>query len=247
MSFTDSSGVPWEGRSFSKNIFGDDSGQELPKITEAIESFVQNKSSLSDLFASFAETRVLIPLVAKAEETKMGHHGQLVDTSSDMHIVALDGPDGQPSLPIFSSVENLQTWNAESRPVPVQFEKALLAAATEGQTRVVVNPGNENWFAIKRPAIESLAQAKQWLQPEDNPEVKSIVSDAIQQLPIVGYRLVSGDPQSKLIAEELIVILKLEPGMDREQTQSLVAKFISNLDSQRFNLLVDSLKISLSA
>ena len=239
--------MPWEGRSFSENSFGEDSGAELPEITEAIESFIANKSELSELLASFEGTRVLIPLVAKAEETKMGHHGQLVDTSSDMHIVALNGPDGLPSLPIFSSVENLQTWNPESRPVPVQFEKALLAAAAEGQTRVVVNPGSENWFAIKRPAIEALAQSKHWQPPETNPEVKQLVSAAIQELPIVGYRFIAGDPQSKLVAEELIIVLKLEPGMDREQTQSLVAQFISNLDNQRFNFLVDSLKISLSA
>ena len=247
MSFTDSAGVPWEGRSFSENSFGEDSGAELPEISEAIESFFANKSALRELLASFAGTRVLIPLVAKAEETKMGHHGQLVDTSSDMHIVALNGPDGLPSLPIFSSVENLQNWNPESRPVPVQFEKALLAATSEGQTRVVVNPGSENWFAIKRPAIEALAQSKKWQPPETNPEVKQLVSAAIQELPIVGYRLIAGDPQSKLVAEELIIVLKLEPGMDREQTQSLVAQFISNLDNQRFNFLVDSLKISLSA
>ena len=247
MSFTDSAGVPWEGRSFSENSFGDDSGEELLEITKAIESFFSGGSELSELFASFMGTRVLIPLVAKAEETKMGNHGQLVDTSSDMHIVALDGPDGLPALPVFSSVENLEIWNPESRPVPVQFEKALLAAATEGQTRVVVNPASKNWFAIKRPAIEALAQSKTWQSPESNPEVKKLVSAAIKDLPVVGYRLVSGDPQSKLIAEELVVVLKLEPGMNREQTQSLVAQFISNLDNQKFNLLVDSLKISLSS
>ncbi|MDR9362640.1 MAG: SseB family protein [Microbacteriaceae bacterium] len=247
MSETDSAGVPWQGRNFSDNNFANDSGLEHSEITKAIKDFGETKIGLSSLFDSLRNSRVLVPLVPKAEGTKMGNHGQIVDTSSDMHIVAIEGPDKLPALPIFTSIEKLATWNASARPVPTQFEKALLAAAAEGQTRVIVNPGAQNWFAIRRPAIEALAQQSDWITPDVNPVVKSLVSEAIRKLPVEGFRLELGDPASQLQSEELVVLLKLRPGLSSDETKTLVADFLSALNYEKFNPLVDSLKISLVA
>ena len=245
MSFTDSAGVPWEGRNFSENAFADDDGSESKAITEAIRAFQNSEISFSELLVKFKDSRILIPLVPKASGTKMGNHGQLVDTSSEMHLVAIEGPDGLPALPIFTSAENVKTWNSEARPVPAQFERALLAAAGEGQTRVIVNPADESWFAIRRPAIEALAKQESWLEPESNPDVKALVSAAIKGLDVEGFKLVSADPSRKLVAEELGLLLKVKPDADPETVKAVVPDFLSALDYQRFNLLVDSLKISL--
>lgn len=247
MSHTDSAGVPWEGRNFSENPFADDDGFESPEISKALKEFETGEISFSSLLDSLRGSRVLIPLVPKVQGTKMGNHGQLVDTSSDMHIVAIEGPDKLPALPIFTSTENVQAWNKEARPVPTQFEKALLAAAAEGQTRVIVNPGKQDWFAIRRPAIEALAQQKPWTAPHDNPAVKSVVSAAIKDLAVEGFKLLEGDPSQKLSAEELVVLLKLNPGLSSDETKSIVADFLSALEYEQFNPLVDSLKISLVA
>lgn len=243
MSFTDSAGAPWEGRSFSENAFSDDDGSEPLAITSATKQFGENQISFAELLKAFKNSRVLIPLLPKAAGTKIGNHGLEVDTSSDMHIVAIEGPDKLPALPIFTSTKNLQAWSQTARPVPSQFERALLAAASEGQTRVIVNPGNEHWFAIRRPAIESLAQQKTWVDPEENPEVKALVSSAIRNTDILGYRLISPDPSKQLQAEELGVLLKLKPGTNRDK-KLVVADFLSALEYEKFNLLVDSLKIS---
>lgn len=247
MTQADSAGVPWEGRSFSENSFQNDDGTENPEVTASLTKFRDSEISFAELLQSFQNSRVLIPLVPKAEGTKMGQHGQIVDTSSEMHIVSLSGPDGLPALPVFSSASKVQMWNTDARPVPTQFEKALLAAAAEGQTRVVMNPGDEDWFCIRRPAIESLAQQATWVEPEKNPAVKSLVSKAIRDLPVVGFRLETGDPTRKLISEELVVLLKLKQGLDKTDTKQVVADFLSSLDYEKFNPLVDSLKISLVA
>lgn len=247
MSHTDSAGVPWEGRNFSENPFADDDGLESPEISKALKAFDKGEIEVSKLLDSFRGSRVLIPLVPKVQGTKMGNHGQLVDTSSDMHIVAIEGPDKLPALPIFTSTENVQAWSRDARPVPTQFEKALLAAAAEGQTRVIVNPGQQHWFAIRRPAIEALAKQQPWQAPNEDPAVKALVSEAIQNLEVEGFKLLAGDPSQKLIAEELVVLLKLTPGLGSDETKSIVADFLGALDYQQFNPLVDSLKISLVA
>lgn len=243
MSFTDSAGAPWEGRSFSENAFSEDDGSESFEITTAIRKFGDNQIEFAELLEAFKDSRVLIPLLPKAAGTKIGNHGLEVDTSSDMHIVAIEGPDKLPALPIFTSTANLQAWSKTARPVPSQFERALLAAASEGQTRVIVNPGSENWFAIRRPAIETLAQQKTWIDPERNPDVKALVSGAIRNTDIQGFRLVSTDPSKQLGAEELGVLLKLKPEASKDK-KAIVADFLSSLDYEKFNLLVDSLKIS---
>lgn len=243
MSFTDSAGAPWEGRSFSENAFRDDDGSEPVAITTQTKRFRENQIGFAELLEAFKNSRVLIPLLPKAAGTKIGNHGLEVDTSSDMHIVAIEGPDKLPALPIFTSTANLQAWSLTARPVPSQFERALLAAASEGQTRVIVNPGSEDWFAIRRPAIESLAQQKIWIDPEDNPEVKALVSSAIKNTDILGYKLVSTDPSKQLQAEELGILLKLKPDATKDK-KLIVADFLSALDYEKFNLLVDSLKIS---
>lgn len=237
--------MPWEGRNFSENAFADDDGSEPKSITEAMLDFHEGNISFSNLLSNFKDSRVLIPLVPKATGTKMGNHGHEVDTSSDMHIVAIEGPDKLPALPVFTSTKNVSNWNPEARPVPAQFERALLAAAAEGQTRVIMNPGTDSWFAIRRPAIELLAKQETWVQPEDNPEVKTLISNAIKKLNVEGFRLVSADPSRRLVAEELGVLLKLKPGLTAEQIKTVVPDFLSTLDYEKFNLLVDSLKISL--
>ena len=245
MSFSDSAGVPWEGRNFSANAFANDSGEELPEISNALKDFSESKLDFEQLVNSFRLSRVLIPLVPKAEGKKTGQHGLTVDTSSDMNIVALEGPDGQPALPIFTSTENVKAWKSDARPVPVQFERALLAAAAEGQTRVVVNPGQPNWFAVRRPAIEALAQQERWISPFRDPSVKSLISAAIKSLPVEGFRLMPGDPNGQLAADELIVFLKLQKDLNQQQVKDVVPGFLSALDYESFNPLVDSLKISL--
>ena len=245
MSFADSAGVPWEGRSFSENAFAQDDGKELPEITAALKAFSEANLSFDQLINSFRQSRVLIPLVPKAEGKKIGQHGLSVDTSSEMNIVALEGPDGHPALPIFTSAENVMAWKSEARPVPAQFERALLAAAAEGQTRVVVNPGQPNWFAIRRPAIEALAQQQHWTSPDRDERVKALVSAAIKSIPVEGFRLLPGDPTGQLEADELIVYLKLQKDLTKDQLQEIVPGFLSSLDYQNFNPLVDSLKITL--
>ncbi len=245
MSFADSAGVPWGGRSFSENAFAQDDGSELPEISAALKAFAESKMSLEQLINSFRQNRVLIPLVPKAEGKKIGQHGLSVDTSSEMNIVALEGPDGHPALPIFTSTENVMAWNSEARPVPAQFERALLAAAAEGQTRVVVNPGQPNWFAIRRPAIEALAQQQHWISPDRDERVKALVSAAIKSIPVEGFRLMLGDPNGQLVADELIIFLKLQKDLNQQQIKDVVPGFLSALDYANFNPLVDSLKISL--
>ena len=150
--FADSAGVPWEGRSFESNPFSNDDGSANPALIEALAEFSANPTDPGAVFQAFAASRLLIPLLADLGESGEGAHGQTVDKSADLSIVTVQTPDGQTGLPVFSSVESMARWNKIARPVPSDAIRVALAAASEGNTRIVLDPGSETEFVFRRPS-----------------------------------------------------------------------------------------------
>jgi hypothetical protein len=127
--FHDSAGVPWEGRAFEPNPWASDDGQTPAELAAAL---ADNQIDKAGLFAALVSSRLLIPILASLGESAEGEHGLTVDKSADLAIVAVATPDNQTAIPAFGSVADMQAWNAESRPVPVEAPKVALAAASGG-------------------------------------------------------------------------------------------------------------------
>jgi hypothetical protein len=161
--FADSAGVPWEGRSFESNPFSNDDGSANPELISALAEFRGNPTDPREVFKAFAASRLLIPLLADLGESGEGAHGQTVDKSGDLSIVTVQTPDGQTGLPVFSSVESMARWNKTARPVPSDAIRVALAAASEGNTRIVLDPGSETEFVFRRPAIKAMALQQEWV------------------------------------------------------------------------------------
>ncbi|MEY3326440.1 MAG: hypothetical protein RL044_393, partial [Actinomycetota bacterium] len=139
--FHDSAGVPWEGREFSLNQFSSDDGSTPEAVARALS---EENFSLAILHESLMQSRLLIPLVAQLGDSEVGAHGQLVDKSAELSIVAVATPDGQSAIPAFTSVSHMQLWKSEARPVPIEASRIALAAIAEGHTRVILNPGSDS-------------------------------------------------------------------------------------------------------
>lgn len=243
--FSDSAGVPWSGRSFQENSFSSDKGEADQELYDALIEFKSTLSNQVDVIEKFAEARVLIPLVATLGESGLGAHGQTVDKSAELSIVSVKTPDSQNALPIFSSVESMRTWNAAARPVPNNGRTVSLAAVAEGNTRVVLDPGSETEFVIRRPALESIAQGFKWQLPESNLEVIEIVDQALAVLPeVVSFTLLNGDPQAKLLGHELSVHIYLVANLSQERVAEIQNQFLDAIAANmRFVELVDSVGI----
>ena len=197
------------------------------------------------MLSAIGKARLLIPLIANLGEGGEGAHGHQVDKSADLSIVTVMTPDNQRALPVFSSVAAMNHWNPEARPVPNDGRKVCLAAASEGNTRVVLDPLSPTEFVVRRPGIAAIAQDLTWIPPHNNAEVVEIINGVLEDNPAVdSFTLLDGDPSCRLTGQELVVVLYLEPGLTQDQLKALEADFFTAIsNSERFVELVDAVGV----
>ena len=243
--FTDSAGVPWAGRSFDINPYSGDNGEADAELIRTISEFQSGKCGPEQVLKAIGQSRLLIPLIANLGESGEGAHGHQVDKSADLSIVTVLTPDNQRALPVFSSVAAMNKWNPEARPVPNDGRKVALAAASEGNTRLVLDPMGESEFVVRRPGIAAIAQDLDWITPADNPEVVEIINSVLADSGSVeSFTLVPGDPTCRLVGQELVVVLYLVPGLTEVELKNLENEFFAQIaNSERFVELVDSVGV----
>jgi hypothetical protein len=242
--FADSAGVPWAGRSFEANPFAEDDGSADPALIAAIQSFRETQNP-AEVFRAATTARFLIPLVANLGEAGEGAHGQTVDKSADLSIVTVQAPDGANALPIFSSVAAMQKWNPQARPVPADAVRVAIAAASEGNTRIVLDATGETEFVFRRPAIAALGQNLQWQAPHLNNELtEALAISARRQPEVLDVEFGTEDPFCRLQGAELVVRLKLAGGLGQTKLQEVVANVTRDWTALgNLNELIDDLKV----
>lgn len=246
--FADSAGVPWSGRELHENNFAQDDGSANPELIEVITRFQKGEATNEEVVAVIAQSRLLIPLLADLGESEIGEHGHKVDKSAELSIVTVGTPDDQNGLPVFSSVAAMQNWNPTARPVPSDAIRVAVAAASEGNTRIVLDAEGATEFAIRRPAISAIAQQEQWVHPARDSRVHAefaVVLDGVDEF--LGFELEDCDPQSRLHSAELLLVLKLTEGLTAERIQELMQTLAKKLaDSSVIAEHVDSLRVKLA-
>ena len=246
---SDSSGVPWEGRELEENRFAGDDGSAPKEFLTAISGFRSGALGQADVVDALRVSRLLVPLLAKLGESEIGANGLKVDKSAELSIVTVKAPDDQDALVVFSSVAAMQRWNPSARPVPTDAIRVCLAAASQLSTRVVIDPGSETEFVIRRPAIARMAQSLAWEPAELNTSVREVIERSVaSESQVVDFELRSADPEAKLAGAELEVALKLVNGVspaDVRQLLERVSKYWA--ESEEFALAVDSVSIKLLA
>ena len=247
--FADSAGVPWAGRGFEANAFASDDGKADPTLIAAIQALHAGTGTQIQVIDAFRKARVLIPLLANLGESGEGVHGQTVDKSADLSIVTVETPDKQNGLPVFTSVEAMAAWNKDARPVPHSAVKAALAAAAEGNTRIVLDPGSSTEFVIRRPTFEAIAKDLPWTPSYEMPEVAKAFDEALAGNPeLAGWSIAGGDPLSLLKSAEVELTLQLATTLTQEDFDALMQKIAKAIsESEVIALRVDSLRVKLAS
>ncbi|XPP26290.1 MAG: SseB family protein [Leucobacter sp.] len=228
----DSAGFPWSGRDFDHHgtAFADDDGEtpeewraRVAAVRAAVDPEAQAAAQAEALLA-LSRTRLLIPLLAEAGELGLTPEGRTVEKTQELSIVTVAAPDGRRAMPVFSSVAAMHHWNPESRPVPVPGPQVALAAAQEGTAIVIIDPGTpEQEFGVRRTQLEAMAVGRRILPAWADPEVLEAFRASLAAEPrALAVELLAGDPQARLLEAEAIVILTLEPGLDREELRGLL-------------------------
>lgn len=243
----DSAGVPWAGRSFEANANASDDGSAPASFVEAMRLFRTAQASAAEVVDSLRDQRLLMPLVAELGESGTGPHGQTVDKSQELSIVTVAAPDGRTVLPAFSDVAAMARWDPVARPIPTPVRRIALAAADEGTDLIVVDPGSDSEFVIRRPAVWAIAQGLPWEPSPTSPEVFQALSESVSsELAVIDVGVAPGDPQSRMRGPELIVRLELMSGLGRAELDAMLARLAARWAADdRIAVLVDSLTVTL--
>lgn len=247
---TDSAGQPWAGRSLSGDDakihnFDNDDGTADAGYLAALSDLAAGTGDEAAVVAALATARVFVPILAQlAEEGEAApgpngdplHDDKLLgDKQADMALVTLKAPDGRTAMPVFTSAASLSAWHPEARPVAVYAARAALSAVAEGAELLVLDPGSEVTFVVRRPAVWALAQQQPWTPSYADPDLAGALGEGAVGFPAVrrveihpGGGVASATADGRRLpgggaGPELRVVLYLEDGLDAAGVQSIVA------------------------
>ncbi len=101
-------------------------------------------------------------LVALAKSTLIPSvHENDGGKTSDMSIVCLTASDGRVGLLVFTSVESLNMWNTEARPIPITGRDAGIAALDESASALIIDPAGPIPFTLTLPDLVALTGVDQ--------------------------------------------------------------------------------------
>lgn len=235
----DSAGQPFAGRSFQDHPFAGDTGERDPALAGALASFQALASALpkerpyeslarswEELIEALRHARVLSPLIAEAGDFGLTDSGQVVEKTQELSIIHVEGPDGRAVAPVFSDVSSMIAWRADARPIPVDMPRAAIAAASDGLSVMVLDPGSNHHCALRRGAIESLASGSAYVSPWRDPEVLVALERGLEPHATVvsRHRVVPGDLLQHLAGPEIVVALGIEPGLDEQVLRGMLAQ-----------------------
>jgi len=243
----DSAGVPWEGRSFEPNPHAGDDGSADPALLAALTAPRDGAAAQIAVIDAYRSARLLIPLVAEKGDEGIGAHGLTVDKTQELSIVTVAAPDGRRVLPVFSSVGAMQRWDAAARPVPADGVRTALAASGEDTDLIVIDPGSDTEFVIRRPAVWAIAQGQPWEPSPVSPEVFAALQASVGgELAVLDLNVEAGDPSARLRGPELIVRLELIHGLDQAELDAVLGRLARRWAADdRIAVLVDSLTVKL--
>jgi hypothetical protein len=252
----DSAGRPWEGREFDQNPFAGDDGTTPPHLAHALAEFREMSSDSDDkaylhvaLIDAVRSSRFLIPLIAEAGDYGINDAGLVVEKTQELAIVTVAGPTGQKVLPLFSSVEAMHLWNPEARPIPMESRRAALGAVADGAVWIVVDPKSPSEFVMRRPTVEALAKAEQWVPNHIDHDLQGVFERSIADEPLVeAVTLVTGDPDARGHGEDLVVQLVLPPNLNKEDVDSIIHSLSTKWAQEEIiSQRVDSMRLQLIA
>ncbi|WP_372699952.1 SseB family protein [Arthrobacter sp. JSM 101049] len=260
---TDSAGQPWAGRDLAGggnplHNFDQDDGEPDSGYVAAIAALKSGTGDEVDVHRALASARLFVPVVATLADGGIGEHGFAEDKEADMALVSIKAPDGRPALPVFSSVDRLQAWHPDARPVAVFGPRAALSAVAEKAQLLVIDPGAETTFVVRRPGMWALAQQREWTPSYADESLLPVLQAAADADPVItglaaapGPGVASRTGDGAVIpgggpGPELRLNVSLRPGLSQDQLAAALQRLQRVLGADvEFAARVDSLELGL--
>lgn len=205
------------------SAFAGDDGSADPALSAAAAAVTHSRGTVQDVVEALRGSRVLVPVVARLEQSGVGAGGLHVDKEASAGVVALRAPDGRTALPVFSGTATLAAWSTDVRPVPAEGPRAAASALQEGWELLVLDPGGASPVVIPRPAVVALATGAPWRPAVVDGEVVRDVRDAV----VAAVRGVDGVRGADAVPgrrAEVAVVVQLPPGLDRDALDQVLGR-----------------------
>lgn len=262
---TDTGGQAWEGRNLGEGTshthqFPDDPGAADPNVACALDAWRAGTVGEEEVVAALAGIRVFVPIVAQVSQSHITEDGLVSDKEADMALVSLQAADGRKALPVFTSTDALTAWNSRARPVAADIRRAALSAVQDGSALLVVDPGTDPAFVVRRPALWAVAQGHEWTPSYRDFAVDDAVTRAaLGRSEIVAALAGPGRGVDAVRADgaalrgggegpELTVTLQLRVGLSAGEVKGAVTLYQQQLAAQPVMAdAVDSIEVRLTA
>lgn len=262
---TDTAGQAWKGRNLGEGtshvhqFSGDDGATDAP-VQQAFDAFVRGEIAEEQVVDALRTARIFAPVVAEVSHAVIGEDGLVSDKEADMALVSMQAPDGRKALPLFTAATSLTDWHDAARPVAADMRKTSLSAVEDENQLLVINPGAELTFVVRRPAVWAIAKDEAWIPSYKNPAVLEGLKNLVAPIAaVVDVRIASGQGVATVTRSgqrlagggsgpELNITLVLVPGLTQSQLNDAVQSFQQLLASDRFlSESIDSVQLSLAA
>lgn len=167
------------GARLQESAFPDDRGTQDPAIAAALGAWRADPARGAGVVVALQAARLLVPVVAVADEVEYDEHGLAHDKSSDMAAVLLRGRDGRLALLAFTGLEQLSAWDAAARPVAVPGPLAAQAALQDGAAALVVDVGGPVTYAVTGEDLLALAGRWRAVELDGRPAWLRPAEDAV--------------------------------------------------------------------
>lgn len=132
--------------------FPDDDGAVDPGLAVALDEFARDQV-LPPVLAALHGVRILVPVIALLGDSAAGG-----DKGADMAAVLMTGVDGRKALLAFSSLQSMQRWDPQARPVPVYARQAAEAAVDGDASALLLDIAGPQFVVIETEDLHHLAQ-----------------------------------------------------------------------------------------
>lgn len=243
----DSAGQPWAGRRFESNPHAGDDGSADPALEAALTAFRAGRGDQTAVVEAYRTARLLIPLVAEKGDEGVAPSGLTVDKTQELSIVTVAAPDGRRVLPVFTSIATMAGWDPAARPVPADGVRTALAAVDDDTDLIVIDPGADTEFVLRRPAVWAIGQGLPWEPAHLSPEVFTGLQQSIAgELAVIDLAVAPGDPGARMRGPELVVTLRLMDGLEAAELDAVLRRLAARWAADdRVAVLVDSLTVTL--
>jgi hypothetical protein len=235
--------------------FRSDGGEADSAVAAALAHYAAGTGTEQSVLVALTGARLLVPVVAVRADDLAGDGGNGprpqdgpgdaacpgrpdaarhagapggAEKASEMAVPAIVGLDGRRALPAFTSMEALQRWQRDARPVPVPAAGVWQSAVQESQA-VIIDIAGPVPLEVDGARLAALATGAPVPNLHEDPDVRAAVAAVAAGQP-PGLRVRLGPPQGE--ADFTLEFTPADPAAPQTVTDESASAFADEVASR---------------